>query len=104
MNQGEEILLHENDVSFDINFGSPAHQSFDTAAIATFLEEIHGYLNESVLLLSTEGGAFRTGGSGAEFREDFRFWDETCPYDESKTLEENLRAYERFARAKQGVE
>ena len=101
---GEEILLHENDVSFDINFGSPIHQSFDTAAIAAFLEEVHGYLNESVLLLSTEGGTFRAGGSGAEFREDFQFWDETCPYDESKTLEENLRAYERLSRAKQSAE
>lgn len=90
---GEEQIFQTNSVSFDINFGSDLHQEFDPATIAAFLEEVHGLLAESTLLASTEGGALRTGGSGAEFREDWDFWDEICPYDESKSLEENLRTY-----------
>ena len=59
------------------------------------MEEVHGYLAESTLLLSTDGGAFRTGGSGADFREsDLRvLWDEACPYDASQSLAENLQNY-----------
>jgi hypothetical protein len=91
---GEEVLLNRNDVSFDINFGSTAHQSFDAAAIAAFLEEVHGYLEGSTLLLSTESGLFCSGGSGTNFQEDGYFWDEFCPYDPSMTLEENVRNYQ----------
>lgn len=90
---GREVLLQENGVEFDTNFGLPHHGSFDPAAIAAFLEEVHGYLDESTLLLTTEHGNFRAGGSGADFREDMEFWDQFCPYDESKSLEENLRTY-----------
>lgn len=93
---GEEVLLSSNYVSFDINFGSTAHQSFDAAAIAAFLEVVHGYLEESILLVSTESGVFRSGGSGADFREDGFFWDEFCPYDPSMTLEENVRNYQKY--------
>lgn len=93
---GEEVLYQENGVEFDINFGSPIHQSFDAADIAAFLEEVHGYLDESTLLISTEGGTFRTGGSGVEFREDAYFWDDDCPYDNSKTLLENIQTFEAF--------
>lgn len=90
---GEEQILRSNNVSFDINFGREDHGDFDPAAIGAFLEEVHGLLAESTLLASTEGGTLRTGGSGAEFQADYKFWDECCPYDESKTLEENLRNY-----------
>ena len=90
---GEETLLRENCVEFDINFGSPIHMGFDPVEIAAFLEEVHGYLDESTLLLSTESGSFSSGGSGAEFLEDVFFWDEFCPYDPSMTLEENLRNF-----------
>ena len=95
---GREVLLKENGVEFDISFGSPHHESFDPSAIASFLEEIHGYLDGSTLLLTTEGGEFTTGGSGADSKENMDFWDEYCPYDESKSLEENLRNYESFSR------
>lgn len=96
--EGEERVLLENSVSFDLNFGSETHEAFDPAAIAAFLEEVHGYLAESTLLLSTDGGTFRTGGSGADFRESVlgTLWDEACPYDEEMTLEENLRNYREF--------
>lgn len=67
---GEKTILREGGVQFDINFGSPVHTSFDVNAIAAFLEEVHGYLDASTLLLSTEGGEYASGGSGADFRGD----------------------------------
>ena len=92
---GDEVILRENHVEFDDNFQSAHHQGFDPAAIAAFLEEVHGYLGESTLLLSTESGSFRSGGNGAEFQEDGFFWDEFCPYDPSMTLEENVRNFQK---------
>jgi len=88
---GEEVLLKRNEVEFDLNFGG-AHQSFDPAAIAAFLEEVHSLLNEeSELLLSTDRGRYRSGGSGATFDSD-KFWGDS--FDNSdKPLEEILRIY-----------
>ena len=88
---GEEVLLKRNEVEFDLNFGG-AHQSFDPAAIAAFLEEVHSFLNEeSELLLSTDRGRYRSGGSGATFDSD-KFWGDS--YDNSdKSLEEILQLY-----------
>ena len=91
---GNEVILRENRVEFDDNFQSVHHRGFDPTAIAAFLEEVHGYLKVSTVLLSTEHGDIRTGGSGADFRDAQYFWDEYCPYDESKTLEENVRKYQ----------
>ena len=91
---GKELPFRESRVEFDFGFDSPTHQSFDPAAIAVFLEEVHGYLDNSTLLLTTESGAFRTGGSGADFRDDLSFLTDTQSYDNSKSLEENLRALE----------
>ena len=88
---GEEVLLKRNEVEFDLNFGG-AHRSFDPAAIAAFLGEVHSFLNEeSELLLSTDRGRYRSGGSGATFDSD-KFWGDS--FDNSdKSLEEILRIY-----------
>ncbi len=99
---GKEVPLRENRVEFDMMFSSDIHLSFDPAAIAAFLEEVHSALEDSTLLITTEQGEFRTGGSGGDFREDMDFWDEHCPYDESRSLEENLRSYEAYA--KEGIQ
>ena len=90
--KGEELVLRENQVDFDIHFGSPAHAGFDSTAVAAFLEEVHGYLDASTLLLSTQGGACRTGGSGEDYWEDLDFLPEELR-DGSMTLEESLRRY-----------
>ena len=90
---GKEVMQEANGVEFDMMFGSEMHQSFDSAAIAAFLEEVHGYLDDSTLLLTTEGGQFRTGGSGADFRDDLYFVTDSPTYDGNKPLEENLRTY-----------
>lgn len=81
----------EGSVSFDMNFGSPMHKSFDPAAIAAFLGEVYGLLEDSELLLTTESGEVRSGGPGADFQDDLEFWTEEELYDESKSLEENIR-------------
>lgn len=101
---GEELTLRKNRVEFDMMFGSDMHQSFEPAAIAAFLEEVHGYLDDSTLLITTEGGEFHTGGSGADFREDMDFWGDDCPYDADRSLEENLRNLERFRKQEHGIE
>ena len=84
---GEEVLVKKNRVEFDIDAGV---LDFDPAAIAAFLEEVHGYLTDSTLLLSTEGGNVRFGTDGGEFWDDLRFWSERCPYDNTLSLEQNL--------------
>lgn len=66
----QETVLRQGSVSFDVNFGGPSHVSFDVDAIAAFLEEVHGYLDQSTLLLSTEDGIYASGGSGADFQGD----------------------------------
>ena len=84
-------MVREGSVSFDINFGSPMHDEFDPAAVAAFLEEVHGLLEDSELLLTTEGGNFRSGGPGLDFRDDLARWTDNELYDENKSLEENIR-------------
>lgn len=89
---GEEQVVREGSVSFDMNFGSPMHESFDPVAVAAFLEEVHGLLEDSELLLTTEGGNFRSGGPGSDFKDDLAYWTDDPLYDDDKSLEENLRA------------
>ena len=102
--KGQEVPVREDSLEFDINFGDPFHGDFDPAAIAAFLEEVHGWLDESTLLITTEGGVFRTGGSGADFRDDADFWGDDCPYDETVSLEQNLRNYEAHMKGLMGIE
>lgn len=70
LESGVLTLLRQGSVEFDINFGTSEYHAFDDQAIAAFLEEVHGYLDESTLLLSTEDGFYASGGSGADFRGD----------------------------------
>ena len=66
---GEEQLLRSDSVSFSLPAGEWGMEDLD-GAVADFLTEMHGVLEDSDLLLSTEGGVFRSGGSGADFRDD----------------------------------
>ena len=103
-NEPAEQVLREGAVTWDLNFGREGHH-LNAAALADFLEEVHGYLDQSTLLLSTEGGEVRTGGSGADFRSDMDFWDDLCPYDEALSLQENLENLERsWTAAQQALE
>lgn len=93
---GEEVPYLENSVEFDINFGSPVHQSYDPAVIAAFLEEVHWYLDRATLLISTEGGEFAAGGSGADFSGDDFCGGKILASDDWETA---LREYQEFAEA-----
>ena len=66
---GEEQLLRSNSVSFECPAGEWGLADLDPA-VAAFLSEVHRYLDASDLLLTTENGNFRSGGSGADFRDD----------------------------------
>ena len=45
-----------NSVTFDLNFGSVHHKTFDPEAIAAFVEELNGLLGHSELLFTTDPG------------------------------------------------
>lgn len=94
-NDGNEALFRENDTEFDLNFGSSFQRYFDAKVIADYLEEVHGYLEDSTLLLASEGGVFRSGGSGADFEEDCFRGDGI--YEGDGTVLEKLKAYEAAA-------
>jgi len=65
--QGRECVVHTQRVEFDVNFGSPVHQSFDATAIADFLWAAKTLTDDSHLLLSTEGGALMADCSGSDY-------------------------------------
>lgn len=88
---GKEQVVREGSVNFDMNF-SEMHERFEPEEIAAFLEEVHGLLEDSELLLTTEGGNFRSGGPGSAFKDDLAYWTDDPLYDERKSLEENIRA------------
>lgn len=66
---GEAQPLRSDSVSFSLPAGEWGLEDLD-GAVADFLTEVHGLLEGSDLLLTTEGGVFRSGGSGADFRDD----------------------------------
>lgn len=99
---GEE-MYEERAIEFDLNFYSQNHQGFDSESLGRFLTDVHAYLDESELLLTTEKGVLRTGGSGAEFREDIPFWNESCPYDESLSVTENLEIFASYQKQSQRI-
>lgn len=90
---GSEVPIREGNVVFDINTHLATHV-FDVLAVATFLEEVHGYLDNSTLLLTTESETLRSGGPGSQFRDDLHFLQSNpVPYDAEKTLVENLEIF-----------
>lgn len=94
---GTESLSMRNAVSFDVNFTSPAHREFDAAAIADFLWEVRGYLADSTLLLSTEGGEFLSDVPGLELQ-NYLFGDLTAQAESREELETAIRQAEREMR------
>lgn len=83
-------MVREGSVDFDMNFNE-MHERFEPEEITAFLEEVHGLLEDSELLLTTEGSWFRSGGPGADFKDDLAYWTDGPLYDENKSLEENIR-------------
>ena len=95
---GRKLILRENSVEFDLNWGNPLGHSFDPAAIAAFMEEINGLLAQSRLLLTTDEALE---GMDPEYPRDDLWWLQGdgsgyptgYTYDKTAAVEENLRAY-----------
>ena len=83
---GQEQVIQENSVQFDINFGI-MHESFDPEAIAAFMDEINGLLANSVQLINTDDDLWRT------FQKEGRLYDSRWWLDRSVSMLESLRAY-----------
>ena len=94
---GEEVTAREGYVEFDINFQSPAHGRFTPKGIAEFMGDVNGMLADSVQLLNTDVDLLDT------FRKEGRLydslgwldgWEPVFARDESRSLEDNLRAFQ----------
>ncbi len=94
----KEKTVHRDYVEFDINFGTSIHEDFDADAIADFMDEINGLLAQSVQLLNTDSDLRDTFEKEGRLYDSLWWMDSQEPpafvRDESKTLQENLRAYQ----------
>lgn len=98
MANNEETTVQWNSVSFDINFGSPVHGSFEAEEIAAFMEEVNGLLAQSIELLNTDGELLETFEKEGMLK-DTLWWldsEETgFSRDSSRSLPENLQEFQR---------
>lgn len=92
---GNPVTKQENSVSFDVNWGTPLHESFDGEAIADFMDELNGLLAQSKLLVTTDTAL---DGIDPDHPQDNLWWlqDGAFAYDENLSLRENLLALEQF--------
>lgn len=104
---GQETVVRENSVRFDICFAPLMHESFEPEAIAAFMDEINGLLARSVQLINTDDYLLDT------FQEEGRLYDSlwwldtfegTFTRDSSKSLLENLRDFKAAMEAEQYAE
>lgn len=97
---GEEVVVQENSVEFDIIFSpdyAEQHQ-YDPWAINAFMEEINALLADSELLLSTDQNLQATFEKEGRLY-DSLWWldDEDNPRNEDLTLLDNLLNYANYA-------
>ncbi|MBD5118199.1 MAG: hypothetical protein HDT37_03675 [Clostridiales bacterium] len=90
---GQEQVVRENSVFFDLNFASPIHESFDPEAIAAFMDEINGLLANSTQLINTDADLLNTFEKERRLYDSLWFLDEFFVRDPSKSLLENLRDF-----------
>lgn len=100
---GEEQTVRENSLEFSINiasplvFGGPYDGSFDPEKIAAFTDEINGLLAHSVQLINTDEellATFEREGRLYDSLNWLDFWEPVFVRDESKSLLENLQAFQ----------
>lgn len=89
--EGNEELFKENQVTFDLMFGSNVHEPFPTEKVIAFMEEVYSYLDKSEMILTTEQGSLVVGGKGKDFKYG-RFWDSTMDIPDS-SMADQIRAY-----------
>lgn len=101
LENGTEAVVRENGVEFDTNFyqGKPLYGEFDPEAIAAFMDEINDLLSYSTQLLNTDEELLDTFAGKTVAPKDTLGWLDLFDRDCSKSLLENLQA---FQRARQG--
>lgn len=101
LENGTETVVRENSVNFDTNFyeGKPLHGEFDPETIAAFMDEVNDLLFYSTQLLNTDGELLDTFAGKTVAPQDTLGWLDLFDRDQSKSLLENLQA---FQRAQQG--
>lgn len=101
LENGTETVVRENRVDFDTNFykGKPLYGEFDPEAIAAFMDEVNELLSYSTQLLNTDVELLDTFAGKTVAPQDTLGWLDLFDRDQSKSLLENLQA---FQRAQQG--
>ncbi|ACL20427.1 hypothetical protein [Desulfitobacterium hafniense] len=97
---GNEVIVDSNAVYFDINFGSPVHLSFNPAEIAAFMHKVNAYLENSVVLLNTDGNLKFADESHLQ---DALWWlddEEGFTDDKTADLSERLAAYKKYCESR----
>ncbi len=90
---GEEQVVRENSVRFDINFSPLMHESFDPEVIAAFIDEVNGLLANSVQLINTDLDLLYTFEREGRLHDSLWWldnWEPVFVRDEGKSLLENL--------------
>ena len=93
LEDGGETVVHKERVEFDVNFASPVHHYFDAEEIADFLWAARTLIQDSRLLLSTQGGDFVSDVPASEFEHPM-FGEELAAAEYPHKLAEALREYE----------
>ncbi len=94
---GNETIIQSNHINFDINFGSPVHDSFEPEAIAAFMDEINDLFSHSVPMLCTDSNLLNTFEKERKLYDSLWWLDDQEPEfirDEDKSLSENLRDFQ----------
>lgn len=97
---GGEQILHESGVTWDCNFRMEGHQ-YDVEALTDFLWEVHIYLRDSTLLMSTEDGEFQFNLPGLQL--EYGPFGDALELDSREALEEAVRQKEREYMGEDGL-
>ena len=91
-----EIIVDSDFVEFDINFGGQSHGSFNPDKIASFMNEVNAYLENSIVLLNTnESLKFED----EDHLKDTLWWLDSevgFTYDKTANLRDVLTAYKKY--------
>lgn len=96
---GEEVTARKGYVEFDININTNSQrlQKFNPKGIAEFMEDVNGMLADSVQLLNTDGDLLDTFKKEGRLYDSLGWldnWEPVFARDESKSLEDELRAFQ----------
>lgn len=96
LENGTEKVVQENSVKFDTNFhkGKPLYGEFDPETIAAFMNEINDLLSHSTQLLNTDGELLETFAGKTVAPQDTLGWLDLFERDSTKSLLENLQAFQ----------